>query len=195
MADQFYTDQRGDSRKGDVSHNEVTVPVAVALGGAPPELTFARVAGGNDTLIRTAGSWIVDGFLAGYAITVSGTVSNNGGLTIAAISTDVNPNDTLEFAGDVLVDEVIGAGGAQVVLGSIAVAAADPTRRYLLIQNVGVQPLFLRFDEGAAVASEGYRLAQGEWWEWPNSSNNALYRGVVAGVVAAATSLVLISEA
>jgi hypothetical protein len=42
-----------------------------------PTLTFTEVGGTGDTIGRSAGSWITDGFYAGHFINVSGTVSNN----------------------------------------------------------------------------------------------------------------------
>lgn len=75
------------------------------------------------------------------------------------------------------------------------VAAENPNRRYLLIQNAGANPVFLRFDETPAILNEGFSLAAGDHFEWPRDANNALYRGQVNGIVAAATELVLVSEA
>ncbi len=79
--------------------------------------------------------------------------------------------------------------------GTTEIAAENADRRYLLIQNIGANPVFLRFDEGSAVLNQGFSLAAGEHFEWPRSANNALYRGQVNGIVAAATENVLVSEA
>lgn len=95
---------RGSSRLD----RELFTDAASQLGGVmkgDPALTFDLVAVMNDTLVRATGSWVEDEFKATDVITVAGTVSNNGALTVLAISTTTNPNDTLEFAGDVLVDE------------------------------------------------------------------------------------------
>lgn len=76
-----------------------------------PNLTFDQVPAGNDTLVRSAGSWVDDGFQVGDDIEVGGSLFNDtqGDLgapyTVAAISTTTNPDDALEFAGDVLTDE------------------------------------------------------------------------------------------
>lgn len=40
-------------------------------------LTFAEVGASGDTITRSTGSWIADGFRAGQTITVAGSVSNN----------------------------------------------------------------------------------------------------------------------
>src|SRR5262249_40382244 len=42
-----------------------------------PKLTFAPDAGG-DTVSRSSGSWIADGFHPGQSITIAGTQHNNG---------------------------------------------------------------------------------------------------------------------
>jgi hypothetical protein len=70
-----------------------------------PALTFDLIGAANDELIRAAGSWVLDGFESGDVISISGSAANDGDRTIAAISTTTNPDDTLEFAGDVLTDE------------------------------------------------------------------------------------------
>jgi hypothetical protein len=68
-------------------------------------LTFDQVPAANDELIRSTGSWLTDGFAATDVIRVGGSQSNDGTYTVLAITTTTNPNDTLEFAGDVLTDE------------------------------------------------------------------------------------------
>jgi hypothetical protein len=42
-----------------------------------PNLTFADVGGTGDTIVRSGGSWVTDGFANGDYITVTGSVSNN----------------------------------------------------------------------------------------------------------------------
>ena len=52
-----------------------------------PSLTFASVANG-DTITRSAGSWLTDGFQPGQTILVQGSASNSGTYQIKAISPD-----------------------------------------------------------------------------------------------------------
>ncbi len=78
-----------------------------------PGLTFDLVGAANDTLIRDAGSWIDDGFENGDVITVSGSASNDGDLTIVVITAA-----QLDFAGDVLVDEGP-VTGVRIVVGAL----------------------------------------------------------------------------
>lgn len=65
-------------------------------------LTFAEVGATGDTITRSAGSWIADGFAVGDDVTISGSVSNNITTTagIATLTATVMTLDT-----DDLVDE------------------------------------------------------------------------------------------
>lgn len=72
----------------------------VGMSGAPT-LTFAEVGESGDTITRSAGSWISDGFVVGDTVVITGTASNNGSFVIASLSATVI---TLGSAGD-LVDE------------------------------------------------------------------------------------------
>lgn len=64
-----------------------------------PNVTFDQT-GGNDLITRDAGSWIADGFIAAQTIKITGTLNNNGTLTILLVGAL-----QLDFAGDVLTDE------------------------------------------------------------------------------------------
>lgn len=75
----------------------------VALTGNPT-LAFANA--NPDTITRGSGSWITDGFKVGMTITVTGSTSNNGVYTIAALTATVLTLD----AGDALVVEAAAAG-------------------------------------------------------------------------------------
>jgi len=102
-------------------------------------LTFTRVLLANDTLVRATGSWSNDGFAAGHVIRIAGSAKNDGTRTVAAVSTTVNPYDTLEFAGDVLTAEGPVAGVA---------VARDGTSRW----NDGVTPFpLVRLVDGNGV--------------------------------------------
>ena len=61
-------------------------------------------AGGPDTITRSSGSWIEDGFQPGQQILVTGTDHNDHTLTIFGVS-----DTQLTFDGDVLTDETSGA--------------------------------------------------------------------------------------
>lgn len=50
---------------------------AIVRMSGTPTLTFAEVGATGDTITRSAGSFISDGFVAGMAVTVSGSASNN----------------------------------------------------------------------------------------------------------------------
>ncbi len=54
-----------------------------------PTLTFAEVGVTGDTITRSVGSWITDGFEQGDTITVDGSVSNDGDYVIASLTATV----------------------------------------------------------------------------------------------------------
>ncbi len=72
-----------DQTIGDGAKVETHVPGR--LNGSPT-LTFADNGVRGDTITRSAGSWVNDGFAIGDVITVSGTGSNDNTYTISAIS-------------------------------------------------------------------------------------------------------------
>jgi hypothetical protein len=84
---------------GEVLNNEVASDVAVQCS--------VRVSA-QDTITRSSGSWVADGFQVGQAITVLGSARNDGAHRIAAISPD---GRTLILApGDSLADETNTSG-------------------------------------------------------------------------------------
>jgi hypothetical protein len=62
---------------------------AAGVVSGAPTLTFAEVGATGDTITRSAGSWITDGFTVGQVITVTGSVSNNVSGPISALSATV----------------------------------------------------------------------------------------------------------
>lgn len=74
-----------------------------------PTLTFAEVGASGDTITRSAGSWIADGFAVGDIITVAGSASNNITGPIASLTATVITLGTTD-----LVDEGP-VGGCSVV--------------------------------------------------------------------------------
>lgn len=73
--------------------------VTVRMTGTPT-LTFAEVGGTGDTITRSAGSWISDGFAVGDVITVSGSSSNNVTGPIASLSATVITLGTTDLAAE-----------------------------------------------------------------------------------------------
>lgn len=49
-------------------------------------LTFAEVGGSGDTITRTTGSWITDGYVNGDNVTIAGTASNDGTYTNVTVT-------------------------------------------------------------------------------------------------------------
>ncbi len=84
----------------------------VARMTGSPSLTFAEVGGTGDTVTRSAGSWITDGFAVGDVVTISGSVSNNVTGPIAALSATVLTFGTTDLAAEVAAScSVVGSPG------------------------------------------------------------------------------------
>ncbi len=79
---------------------------------ATPTLTFVDGGAGADSLTLNRGSFLADGIRAGDAITIVGTSSNDGTLTVVTAAAT-----TLTFATASVVAEVIGSYGVTIVAG------------------------------------------------------------------------------
>lgn len=83
-----------------------------------PTLTFAEVDGTGDTITRSRGSWLTDGFRNGDDITITGTASNNISaaevVTVTALVLTLNATD--------LTDEAIGSYGVTCTAGQTKAA-------------------------------------------------------------------------
>lgn len=88
-------------------------------------LTFAEVGGTGDTITRTGGSWLNDGFAVGDVVTVAGTVSNNVSGAIAALTATVLTFGTTDLAAEVIGSHVVTITAGE--LDSVWVAAMDTT--------------------------------------------------------------------
>lgn len=88
-------------------------PVANVTAVGTPGLTFAEVGATGDTITRSRGSWLDDGFRDGDVITITDTASNN--LTDVLV-TDVSATVLTLDTGD-LEDEVIGSFGVSITAG------------------------------------------------------------------------------
>ncbi len=86
--------------------------VSKATMAGSPTLTFAEVGGTGDTITRSAGSWITDGFAVGDVIAVTGTANNNITGDVTAVSATVLTLGTTD-----LVAEVTAAGSVTTVGG------------------------------------------------------------------------------
>lgn len=83
-----------------------------------PNLTFAEVGGTGDTITRSSGSWIADGFAVGDVVTVAGSVSNNVTGPIASLSATVLTFGTTDLAAE-------GPSGGITVTGSTPLTFAE----------------------------------------------------------------------
>jgi hypothetical protein len=136
-----------------------------------PTLSFAEVGASGDTITRSAGSWISDGFAVGDAITVTGSVSNNvSSAIIASLTATVLTLGAA--AGDDLVNEAAAAGCS--VIGSPSLTFAE----------VGASGDTITRSRGSWL-TDGFRA--GDIITVTGTTGNNL----TAGVVASATATVL----
>lgn len=97
--------------EGPISSNVVSIT-------SEPTITFAEVGATGDTITRSRGSWLDDGFRAGDLITVSGTASNNfANALVTGVTASVLTLDTQD-----LVAEEIGADDIVVTAGQTKAA-------------------------------------------------------------------------
>lgn len=107
-------------------------PIAGVAIYATPTLTFGDNGGAPDTITRSRGSWIDEGFVQGDSITITGTVSNNVTATITALSATILSVATGTFAA-----EVIGAYGVSITSdeSTWALEAAAQAAEYAAVNS------------------------------------------------------------
>ncbi len=105
-----------------------TLTTAAQLTGSPA-LTFATAITG-DTITRSAGSWLTDGFQAGNTIKITGTAQNNSAFTVASLTATVL---TLTISGQVQNETDASAQVQAVVMVNV------PAGPYLRIAGTGTQ--------------------------------------------------------
>jgi hypothetical protein len=96
-------------------------------------LTFGDNGGSEDTITRSAGSWLEDGFRVGDSITITGSASNNVTKTITTLTATVLSVATGSFAAEVVgsVDVTIVAGqtkAAHLIANNAAFASISGKR-------------------------------------------------------------------
>lgn len=85
----------------------------VTMAGAPT-LTFAEVGATSDTITRSAGSWLTDGFAVGMTVSVRGTQFNNiSAATITALTATVMTLDATDLTAEVVSGAKVVAGGTR----------------------------------------------------------------------------------
>jgi hypothetical protein len=78
-------------------------PVAGCSIIGTPSITFAEVGASADTITRSRGSWLADGFAAGDEISVTGSVSNNiSAAALASVTATVLTLGTTDLAAEVI---------------------------------------------------------------------------------------------
>ncbi|KKM83934.1 hypothetical protein LCGC14_1304280, partial [marine sediment metagenome] len=100
-------------------------------GNGTTDLDFVDGGGGNDSIVRVAGSWITDGFLNGDTITVAGSISNDGQYTVNSAPTAT----TLTVATASLTTESNVAATVSTRVYSITEAFANKLNLYAELPN------------------------------------------------------------
>lgn len=101
----------------------------VAMTGSPT-LTFAEVGATGDTVTRSAGSWLDDGFAVGYVVTIAGSVSNNVTGRIAALTATVLTFDTTDLAVEGPVSNCTVVGSPSLTFAEVGASADTLTRSH-----------------------------------------------------------------
>ena len=113
-----------DGQTRTVADSRVSVSsIAGASASVADTFTFDAIADAPDTITRSSGSWLADGFLAGQSVDISVTTDNNGAFQIAEISED---GLTMTLTGNArLIDEVSTSAVADVTVAQITFTAAN----------------------------------------------------------------------
>lgn len=111
--------------------DRLPLPIAskdkVTMSGSPT-LTFAEVGATGDTVTRSAGSWITDGFAVGHIVTIAGSVSNNVTGRIAALTATVLTFDTTDLVAEGPVSNCTVVGSPNYTFAEVGVSADTVTR-------------------------------------------------------------------
>jgi hypothetical protein len=101
-------------------------PVGNVTVVATPRLIFAEVGATGDTITRSRGSWLDDGFREGDSITVSGTVSNNfTNATITGATATVLTLNTQDLVAEELGSSAVTITAGQTKAAWMAAAEAE----------------------------------------------------------------------
>lgn len=144
----------------------------IAKFGAADTLTFAEVGVTGDTITRSAGSWITDGFAVGDVVTVAGSTLNNVTGRIAALSATVLTFDTTDLA----------AEGPTVALGTITVVGSNG----IVFAEVGATGDTITRNAGSWI-TEGF--AVGDIVTITGTASNNVTTDALAGVTATVLTL------
>lgn len=88
-------------------------------------LTFAEVDATGDTITRSSGSWLADGFRVGDVATIEGSASNNKDVTIAALTHTTLTADDEDLTPEVVVDTAVTIDAGQTKAEWIAANEAE----------------------------------------------------------------------
>ncbi len=100
-------------------------PIGGVSISASPGLIFAEVGASGDTITRSSGSWLADGFRVGDTVTIAGTVSNNVTGAIAALSATVLTFGTTDLAAEEIRSDLVTIGKGETMAAWVASLDAE----------------------------------------------------------------------
>ncbi len=127
------------------SSDDPSIEAGAAMTGNPA-LTFTALPLAQDTIERSEGSWIADGFRPGMKIKVSGTQENNGEYTLADVSAT-----TLTLTGILIGDQLITLQDEGPITG-VVITATDRGKAAQIFALAGAVTITRRQGSGAAIA-------------------------------------------
>ena len=119
----------------------MTIVAGAAMTGKAT-LTFDAVPAAQDTIERSEGNWLADGFRPGMKIKVSGSFLNNGEFELVDVTAT-----TLTLAGNLINETLTDEAGA----ANVVVTAADDGTDTRIIAIAGAATIST--EQGAAPAS------------------------------------------
>lgn len=101
---------------------EATVANCTIVGS--PGFTFAEVGATSDTITRSSGSWIDEGFKVGDPVAVTGTASNNVSGPLTAVSATVLTFGTTDLAPEVIASHLVTVKKVETMVAAVSSAEA-----------------------------------------------------------------------
>ena len=132
---------QGTASDGEVIPNVTIVAGAAMTGNAA--LTFDAVTAAQDTIERSEGNWLADGFRPGMKIKVSGSAHNNGEFEVVDVTAT-----TLTLSGN-LINETL---TDEADVANVAVTAADDGTDTRIIAIAGAATISTEQGGGAGIA-------------------------------------------
>lgn len=133
--------------------------------------------------------------------TLGGTINGSNVITLTCSTSGMSDADRLQIYIDVdiprdatIANLITVWNHYTVTVGTttIQLIAANPNRKYLIIQNVSSNILYMKYN-ASAVSNQGIRLVASSAYEMSNTQGN-LTTTLINGIASAASSIILLTE-